>query len=103
MLVVVKWDDPKSTHDSYMLEDVVRGKGAGLQRNRQTTGYLCYINDEYLELYSDYDEEDAEVGGGTAIILSLISRIRIANGKILFTRALPRHSAPTRDGDASPT
>ncbi len=84
LLVIVYWDDPKSTHDSYTLEDVLQGKGAGLQRNRQTVGYLCYINEEYLELYSDYDEADGEVGGGTAIILSLVKKIKRANGKVMY-------------------
>jgi hypothetical protein len=84
LLCTVEWDDPKSTHDCYTLDDVVQGKGAGLQRNRQTVGYLCYINEEYLELYSDWDEQDREVGGGTAIILSLVKRIKRANGKVMY-------------------
>ena len=86
LLVVVTWDDPKTTHDSYTLDDVLQGKGAGLQLNRQTTGYLCYLNEEYLELYSDWDEEDREVGSGTAILLVLVKKVKVANGRILYTR-----------------
>lgn len=82
--MVVTWDDPQSSHDSYTLEDVLQGKGKGPARHRQTTGYLCYINEEYLELYSDWDEVDAEVGGGTAIFHVLIKKIRIANGRVIY-------------------
>lgn len=84
--VEVTWDDPKSTHDSYTIDDVLRGRGAGLQRNRKTVGYLGYINDEYLELYSDYDQGDAELGGGTAILLVLVRKIKVANGRTLYSR-----------------
>jgi hypothetical protein len=87
MLVVATWDDPKSAHDSYALEDVLQGKGAGLQRNRQTVGYLCYVNEEYLELYSDYDEADDEVGGCTAILWVLVRKVKVErNGKVIYTR-----------------
>jgi hypothetical protein len=86
LLVEVTWDDPKTTHDSYTIDDVLRGRGAGLQRDRKTIGYLGYINDEYLELYSDFDEVDQELGGGTAILHVLVKRVKVANGKTIYTR-----------------
>lgn len=86
-LVTVTWDDPRSTHESFTLEDVLRGKGVGLYRRRQTSGRLCYWNEEYLELYQDYDdyEEPIEVGGGTAILWVLVKQIRLGeHGKVIY-------------------
>jgi hypothetical protein len=85
--VEVTWDDPRSIHDSFTIDDVLQGKGVGLQRNRKTGGYLCYFNEEWLELYSDLDEGDREVGGGTAILWVLVTRVkRVSNGKVLYAR-----------------
>lgn len=88
LLVTVVWSDPRSLHDSYLLEEVVAGKGVGPYRNRKTVGYLCYMNEEYLELYSDLDEEETpvEVGAGTAIFHVLITKVRIGQrGPVLYT------------------
>ena len=86
LLVTVVWSDPKSTFENYNLDDVINGKGCGVQRNRQTVGFLCYVSEEYVEIYSDYDEEDAEVGGGTAIFNVLIHKIKMFNRGIIFCR-----------------
>lgn len=85
-LVTVTWHDPRSVHDNYTIADVLQGKGVGLQLNRQTSGHLCYLGPDYLEVYSDFDEADAEVGGGTAILYVLITKIKMAGGKVIYTR-----------------
>lgn len=88
LLVTVTWVDPRSTHESYTLDDVLHGKGVGLYRNRKTSGRLCYWNEEYLELYSDYDDDEAptEVGGGTAILWALIKSVRLGQkGKVIYS------------------
>ena len=89
LLVTVTWDDPRSDHESYILDEVVTGKGVGPYLNRKTSGHLCYVNTEYIGLYSDVDdsEEPIEVGGGTAILLVLIKQIRLGqHGKIIYAR-----------------
>ena len=86
LLCVVTWMDPKSTHDNYSLDDVIVGKGCSVQRDRQTTGFLCHINEEYLEVYSDYDAADNEVGGGTAIFHVLIHKIKMVGKGIVFRK-----------------
>jgi hypothetical protein len=86
LLVEVTWDDPRSLHDNFTLADVLQGKGVGLQLDRKTYGLFCYYNEEYLELYSDFDEKDQEVGGGTAILWVLVKRVKIVNGKVIYVR-----------------
>jgi hypothetical protein len=74
-------------HDSFILDEVLEGKGVGPYRNRKTVGYLCYMNAEYLELYSDLDDDEkpVEVGDGTAIFHVLITKIRLGQkGPILY-------------------
>lgn len=89
MLVTVVWDDPRSTHDSFTLDDVLRGRGVGLYRERKTSGRLCYFNEEYLEVYGDYDsyEEPVEVGGGTGILWVLVKRIHKGEKGTVIYRA----------------
>jgi len=89
-LVTVTWDDPRSEHTAYLLDEVLAGDGVAPYLNRKTCGYLCYINTDYLCLYSDLDdtEKPVEVGGGTAILLVLIKQIRLGqHGRIIYARA----------------
>jgi hypothetical protein len=88
--VVVQWDDACDRSVSIewdgTFEKAHKAEAvAPLYRNRQTTGWLIYVNDDALWLAHDYDQDEQEVHNFTVIPLGWVNAVR-AGRRVLFIR-----------------
>ena len=88
--VVVAWDDACDRTVSLDWDGSFEAAKkvealAPLCWNRQTTGWLIYVNEDALWLAHDYDQDDQEVHNFTVIPLGWVSAVR-SGRKVLFIR-----------------
>lgn len=88
--VVVTWDDACDRNltcgwDGTIDAVAKLAETAPLYKNRQTVGFLVYVNEEALWLAHDYDRDEGEVGKLVIIPLGWIVDVR-SGRRVLFHR-----------------
>lgn len=57
---------------------------------REATGFLGYVDSEWLYLASDYDAPDGELGKWAVVPVGWITKVVMASGRVLYSRETPR-------------
>lgn len=89
--VTVWWDDAADRHETCdwdgTFETALKiAEKVTPYRDRETTANLGLVTAEWVYLASDYDHEDGELSKWSVIPLGWVTKIAIANGRVLFTR-----------------
>lgn len=92
--VIITWTDACDRNETFLWDGTFdaaykAAEKAPLYHNRQSTGFLIFINDEAVWLAHDFDPEENEIANLSVIPIGWITLIKTGR-KVLYVRGEPR-------------